>query len=197
MTNPICSQNISICSWRNSDYSCPLSQKYTKKNVFSQKKLWKNSDQSHMLLKEFWPISPAPEKILTNPAHSWKTSDQSRSFSKEFWPIPPAPEGIWTDPAHSWMNSDESCVLSEEFQQPHLLLREFRPNSLALKGILSNPSTCDRIMTNPTCFWRYNDQFHLLQKALWPILSTSRRNSDKSCFLSKEFWSNPPFLMEF
>lgn len=71
LTNP-------TISCRNSDQYCPLVQKAWPIPIYSHSK----SDQfcqSHLLLKKFWLIQPAPEHFLTNPtiSHRQLTSYQT------------------------------------------------------------------------------------------------------------------------
>lgn len=67
-------------SWKNWILTNPTySQKYSDHPLL--KEMWpiphplKQSDQSHLLLKEFWSILPTPERTLTKIIHSWKKSD--------------------------------------------------------------------------------------------------------------------------
>lgn len=100
-------------------------------------------------LLEFWPISPVPERILTNPSSCWRNSDQSSPLVKEFCPIFLAHEWILTNPALSWRNSD----------QTHLLIEEFCPVQ----------PTCKAIPSNPIFSWKNSDQSLPLLKEFWLI----------------------------
>lgn len=66
-----------------------------------------NSDLS-CSYKEFWPISPAQEGILTSLACSRRNYDQSSSLQKEFWPLASILDGVLTNFTHSRKNSDQT-----------------------------------------------------------------------------------------
>lgn len=113
----------------------------------------RNSDQSRTLQKEFWPLPPTPEGILTNRAHSRRNSDQSYPLQNEFWPIVPTPEGILTNPTHSIRNSDQS----------HPLQKEFWPI----------PPTPEAILTSRTHSRRNSDPSHWQSWQIQPTLAES------------------------
>lgn len=95
-------------------------------NIFSQR----NSDQSylhlnkfcqiHLLLVEFWSITPTPEGILTKHTCSWRYFDQSHQLLQEFRPIC----------THSWRNSVQAHPHSEELWPILSTPREILPQLL-------------------------------------------------------------------
>lgn len=72
---------------------------------------WLNSDQSHLLLKVFWPILPNSKGSLTNPTCSQRNFDRCLPHPKEFSRILPIPKSILTNPAWPQRKSDQSCQL--------------------------------------------------------------------------------------
>lgn len=124
-----------------------------------------NSDLSSQLLqkvwpffqlsKEFRPVLPTPEGIVTDPAESLINSCPPPD---EFWPIP-------TAQAESLTYSNYSC---RKFDRSYPHPKEFCPLP---PNVLPIPPTPERILTNPDCSHRNLNQFHPLLKEICPVPS--------------------------
>lgn len=118
-------------SWRNSEH---LTDCFRGNSVC----FWRNSNQTWLLLMDFWALLTAPEGILSNPDCSRGNSHQFWLILKEFLAILTAPDGILSNPI-SWQKDADHCSK---------LLKEFRTFWPPSYGILPTPA-CLRV--NPAC----------------------------------------------
>lgn len=162
--------------WRNSDQSYWTNPAHFWRNfenpIFSTR-------NAALTLKEFRPIPPTPDGILTNPTSTQRNSVQSHPPLTEFWPIPPAPKRILTNPTHPWKNWP--IPPAPRGIQSYQLPEEFWPIPPTPDGILTNP-ICSQTNSNSVYSWRDSSQSSPLsmnsnQSCPFP----TKKNADNSC----------------